>query len=49
LAAFLTPPDPISQVLIAIPLVILYEIAIGVSAIAVSQRTKELRKAFGEE
>ena len=49
LAAFLTPPDPISQVLIAIPLVILYEIAIGVSEIAVRQRTKELRKAFSEE
>ena len=49
LAAFLTPPDPISQVLIAIPLVILYEIAIGVSAIAIRQRTKILSKAFGEE
>ena len=49
MAAFLTPPDPISQILIAIPLTILYELAIGVSAIAVRQRKKELRRAFGEE
>jgi len=49
LAAFLTPPDPISQILIAIPLTILYELAIGVSALAVRQRNKILRKAFGEE
>lgn len=48
-AAFLTPPDPISQILIAIPLTILYELAIGVSAIAVRRRNKELRVAFGEE
>jgi sec-independent protein translocase protein TatC len=49
LAAFLTPPDPISQILIAIPLTILYELAIGVSAIAVRRRNKELRIAFGEQ
>jgi sec-independent protein translocase protein TatC len=35
LAAFLTPgTDPVSQILLAIPLVFLYEISIGVSAIA---------------
>jgi len=31
LAAILTPPDPISQVLMALPLVVLYELSIGVA------------------
>ena len=31
LAALLTPPDPISQMMMALPLVLLYEISIGVS------------------
>jgi len=34
LAAILTPPDPISQILLAIPLVILYEISIFISKVA---------------
>jgi len=48
LAAFLTPPDPISQVLIGVPLVILYEFSIVVSRFAVKKRDKELKKAFGD-
>ena len=31
LSAFITPPDPISLILMSIPLLILYEISIGVS------------------
>ncbi|OUX21212.1 MAG: hypothetical protein CBE10_00610 [bacterium TMED250] len=31
LSAFITPPDPISLVLMSIPLLLLYEISIGVS------------------
>lgn len=34
LAAFLTPPDPASQVILAVPLVLLYEISIFISKIA---------------
>ncbi len=34
LAALLTPPDPLSQLLLAIPLLILYEISIYISGIA---------------
>ena len=34
LAAFITPPDPISLILMTIPLVILYEISIGISFLA---------------
>ena len=31
LSAFITPPDPVSLVLMSIPLMLLYEISIGVS------------------
>lgn len=48
LAAFLTPPDPISQVLIGIPLVVLYEFSIVISRFAVKQRKKDLEKTFTE-
>lgn len=48
LAAFLTPPDPISQILIGIPLVLLYELSIWISKIAVRQRAKILNSALGE-
>jgi sec-independent protein translocase protein TatC len=42
LGAFLTPPDPISQILIAIPLFGLYQISIFISARVIrSQRRKE--------
>ncbi|MEQ9265129.1 MAG: twin-arginine translocase subunit TatC [Balneolaceae bacterium] len=47
-AALLTPPEPISQVLIAMPLLVLYEFSIWVSRIAGKRREKELKKAFGE-
>lgn len=49
LAAFLTPPDPVSQILIAIPLILLYQFSIWISKIGVRQRDKELRRAWGEE
>lgn len=49
MSAFLTPPDPVSQVLIAIPLLLLYQFSIWVSKMGVRRREKELRKAWGEE
>jgi len=48
MAAFLTPPDPVSQVLIAIPLVLLYQLSIWVSKKGVQMREKELKKALGQ-
>lgn len=48
MAALLTPPDPVSQVLIAIPLVLLYQLSIWVSKKGVQMREKELKKAFGQ-
>ena len=48
-AAFLTPPDPVSQMMIAVPLLILYQFAIFLSKIAARRRKKELEKAFGNK
>ncbi|HCD50991.1 MAG TPA: twin-arginine translocase subunit TatC [Balneolaceae bacterium] len=48
MAALLTPPDPVSQILIAIPLAFLYEFSIVVSRFAVKRREKELKEAFGD-
>jgi len=45
-SAVLTPPDPVSQVLIAIPLLLLYQFSIWVSRIGVRQREKELSRAM---
>lgn len=42
LGAFLTPPDPVSQTLIAVPLIGLYEVSIWISASANKKRNKEI-------
>lgn len=42
IAAVVTPPDWISQVLIFIPLMLLYEISIGISAIAARRHEQDL-------
>jgi sec-independent protein translocase protein TatC len=48
-AAFLTPPDPVSQLMIAFPLIFLYQFSIYLSKIANRRRKKELEKAFSGE
>lgn len=45
LAAVLTPPDPVSQILVAIPLILLYQLGIFISRITHRRRKKEI---FGE-
>lgn len=45
-SAMLTPPDPVSQILIAVPLTILYEMSIWISRFAVRKRKKELNEAI---
>jgi len=46
LGALLTPPEPVSQVLIAIPLFALYQMSIFISSAVVrSQRRKEMKEA----
>jgi len=39
-AAVITPPDPVSQVVMAVPLLILYGASIGVAALAAPARGK---------
>jgi len=46
LGALLTPPDPISQILIAIPLLGLYEISIYVSGFVIRKEKEELEEAL---
>ena len=46
LSAFLTPPDPVSQVLIAVPLILLFQLSVWVSKLGVRKRNKELEEAF---
>ena len=46
LGAFFTPPDPVSQVLVAIPLLVLYEASIRVAAVVTRRREKELELAL---
>ena len=41
IAALLTPPDIVTQIMLAIPLIILYEISIFVSAAVVKKKIKE--------
>jgi len=41
IAAIVTPPDPLSQIMITIPLYILFEISIVISAIVARQRAKD--------
>ena len=49
LAAFLTPPDPISQGMIALPLVLLYQLAIYVSRVGNRRRERILRRAYSDD
>jgi sec-independent protein translocase protein TatC len=48
-AAFLTPPDPVSQLMIAFPLIFLYQFSIYLSKIAQRQRKKDMERAFSGE
>ncbi|MGK7390063.1 MAG: twin-arginine translocase subunit TatC [Candidatus Cyclobacteriaceae bacterium M2_1C_046] len=49
LGAVLTPPDPFSQILIAIPLVGLYEVSIYVSRITLKRMRKRERELYGDD
>jgi sec-independent protein translocase protein TatC len=49
IAAIITPPDVFSQTLVAIPLLLLYEISIFISARVMKQKEKERNEFFGED
>jgi len=46
MAAFLTPPDPVSQIIIAVPLLLLYQLGIYISRVVNRKRDREI---FGPE
>ena len=48
LAAIITPPDWITQVLIFIPLTLLYQVSIYISKVTNRRREKEIAKALGK-
>ncbi len=52
IAGFITPPDVVTQILVAIPLFILYEISIGLSGVVYRKKLKreqEWEESFGED
>jgi sec-independent protein translocase protein TatC len=49
IAAIITPPDVFSQTLVAIPLLILYEVSILISAGVIRQKEKDRKEFFGED
>lgn len=49
LGALFTPPDPLSQILVAMPLMLLYEGSIYVAVYAERKRQRALKKAWGED
>lgn len=48
LAAFFTPPDPFSQILVAMPLLLLYEASIGIAVVVQRRRERELKAALSD-
>ncbi len=49
LSAVITPPDPVSMVIMSIPLVVLYEISIGVSWMVMRGKKKRLEAELEKE
>lgn len=43
LSAFFTPPDPVSQILVAMPLMLLYEMSIWIAVVVEKRRLKALQ------
>jgi sec-independent protein translocase protein TatC len=44
-SAIITPPDITSQILVALPLMVLYEISIKISARVLRKQEKQLKKS----
>lgn len=45
LSAIITPPDIVSQIIVAIPIVILYEVSIYISKIVIRNQERELKRS----
>ena len=48
LSAIITPPDIASQIIVAIPILILYQISIGISKIVLKREEKKSKKTDGQ-
>ncbi|MGO3184119.1 MAG: twin-arginine translocase subunit TatC [Aequorivita sp.] len=48
LSAVITPPDIVSQIIVAIPIVILYEVSIYISKVVIRNQEREERKQKGK-
>jgi sec-independent protein translocase protein TatC len=44
IAAIVTPPDVVSQIIVAIPVYLLYELSIGIAAVQTRKREKEMNE-----
>lgn len=49
LGALFTPPDPVSQILVASPLLLLYELSIGIATVVQRRRDRALEKALSDD
>jgi sec-independent protein translocase protein TatC len=49
LGAFLTPPDPVSQIMVAVPVIFLYQFAIVISRYGMYLHKKSLASALGDD
>lgn len=49
LAAIITPPDVASQIIVAIPIMILYEVSIFISAYVIKKEAKRLKAEAQKE
>ena len=47
-SALLTPPDPVTQTMMAVPMVLLYELSIVVARFMVRKREEAYRREFGD-
>ncbi|MCV6628328.1 MAG: twin-arginine translocase subunit TatC [Flavobacteriaceae bacterium] len=47
LAAIITPPDVVSQIVVAIPILVLYEISIHISSAVLKKEAKKMKKQHG--
>jgi sec-independent protein translocase protein TatC len=47
LSALITPPDIFSQIMVSLPLILLYEVGIGISKRIVKEREKKEAEEFG--
>jgi sec-independent protein translocase protein TatC len=46
LAAFFTPPDPLSMIIVAVPMILLYQFSIWIAKVVGRRREREMEEAL---